>query len=954
MLRNQAIPLVPLALALASCADLPPFERGVCGNGVVEPERGEDCDSFAPEGLSCGAAGDARVACRYTCSSSGPGCPEGWACGGDGLCRYASGSFESGALGGRFLGEVEHLSSGDFDGDGRTDLFALTRGAVSLRYGSAEGLTGEFDLPFPSVGAPAVADLDEDGRADVVVPQSEGLVILRGEVDRSLHPVPSPFVQVELPDTQLRAIPVLSRRFVGESFLVVAATSQGMCLSLTTEIDDCATAGQRATVIAFQGADPEPRLGWARRFVTGSAGSVELIAVAVAGEQRAHLVEVSGCAPEQAATCVEGVRRVRTLPALDFRAELPALALRFIHADGRVMLADHDGDGLPDLLIGVRYSGALPGDLAGTGPLPDGGVLVALGTPEGFAAPRLEPVFHRLAYSAPGVEGRLFGSSWPLAGGQLAGDARADYVGAAGVFLRGDDGLVWIGGPSLGVWAEAVVGDLNRDGLADVAASFQEVEGIDFLQGTGYPALNPTLIGTRGRARVLRTGDFDGDLVFDLAFVDDVALPASPGGEERVETRVKVSFGNLQGPPGAPVDIGPLPGVVELVPALYTNGDLIWDLLVHAEEPNSARTSMAMLAGTTRRRMFSTLVPPPAEGAAGALDSLANPTLGVMAGRFEPGGVATDIVTVRRRDQWLFSGTGDVSFPSDRMNRLDLEADCPQLEPRLDPTCAAATTGRLHPSDPAESVVAFESMAGCGMEGDRARLTVLRIVPPAGEGKVQCWSTEVAPLPGGIPTQARLVDLDGAGQPELVVVYGFGEVAGGRSAVARPGAALAPTAREASGLAVYWNLGGPDFDRDPGVEPGPGESPASYAASEVVQAGDYADGGHVESTPVFGAPNRAVEGLVPGFLAVSPIAADEDPELELLVLTTEGLFVMDFSGNPEVPRLRLLRWGAFDRTDRLHTADVDGDGLPDVVLGRGASFEVILSVPHDRARGRAP
>src|SRR5262249_44884093 len=79
-----------LAIVLAACADLPPAVPTTCGHGVLEPERGEDCDGAAsPVAGTCGAPGTLHE-CRYLCA---PSCPAGWGCEPTGICRPATGAF---------------------------------------------------------------------------------------------------------------------------------------------------------------------------------------------------------------------------------------------------------------------------------------------------------------------------------------------------------------------------------------------------------------------------------------------------------------------------------------------------------------------------------------------------------------------------------------------------------------------------------------------------------------------------------------------------------------------------------------------------------------------------------------------------------------------------------------------------------------------------------------------
>src|SRR5437588_7456632 len=120
-MRGALILLGPCLLALA-CADLKPLARDVCGNGIVEPDHGEDCDLY-PAGR-CGQPG-ATAQCRYLCSNgpSAMACPGDFGCGADGVCRRASGDYEFGPV--IRQDPTQRLVGGDFDGDGRPDLVTI-------------------------------------------------------------------------------------------------------------------------------------------------------------------------------------------------------------------------------------------------------------------------------------------------------------------------------------------------------------------------------------------------------------------------------------------------------------------------------------------------------------------------------------------------------------------------------------------------------------------------------------------------------------------------------------------------------------------------------------------------------------------------------------------------------------------------------------------------------------
>ena len=43
---TRHLSLAAVVLAALACQDLPRIDRGRCGNLIVEPEAGEDCDGF--------------------------------------------------------------------------------------------------------------------------------------------------------------------------------------------------------------------------------------------------------------------------------------------------------------------------------------------------------------------------------------------------------------------------------------------------------------------------------------------------------------------------------------------------------------------------------------------------------------------------------------------------------------------------------------------------------------------------------------------------------------------------------------------------------------------------------------------------------------------------------------------------------------------------------------------
>lgn len=179
--------VIALCTFAAGCTDLQPLVRGACGNGVIEPEFGEDCDG--PTDARCGAASDPVQACRRLCDlDAATLCAAGAACGGDGICHQASGSFSS--VSERSWSATDTLVI-DSNGDGAPDLVGVSSQRVDLALGFGDGAFATTTT-FPGqyvTGAPAVGDPTGDGLPDVIIPTPIGVVTMAGDFFDGLVPV---------------------------------------------------------------------------------------------------------------------------------------------------------------------------------------------------------------------------------------------------------------------------------------------------------------------------------------------------------------------------------------------------------------------------------------------------------------------------------------------------------------------------------------------------------------------------------------------------------------------------------------------------------------------------------------------------------------------------------------------------------------------------------------------
>jgi hypothetical protein len=160
-------------------------------------------------------------------------------------------------------------------------------------------------------------------------------------------------------------------------------------------------------------------------------------------------------------------------------------------------------------------------------------------------------------------------------------------------------------------WTQAIVGDVNGDGLLDVVVNDGTASGITILRNSGEDLLNPFNVATASTVRTAAVGDFDGDGIDDVA-IAQVGDTTTIAGSALTTTldQVSIVFGTSSGPPSDPAPIGTVEGVSQILPAyeIATNGDYVQSPFVVGVNPPAAptanqTTSVILFAGNTARQI---------------------------------------------------------------------------------------------------------------------------------------------------------------------------------------------------------------------------------------------------------------------------------------------------------------------------------------------------------------
>lgn len=992
-MKRSLLALAILAAPLG-CANLTVYEDEGCGNLVINLD--EDCDTETPyvDG-TCAAPGETH-ACFFTCTygAEEPGCPsqDFWMCGPDNRCRRPSGDFDLQL--GAATSFVENFAIGDVDGDSVPDLIGSDGIDVSVLYGNGDGVFSDGftkQIP-PPTGALTFGRLDGDALLDMLVPISFGFFTLKGTDARTLEPYN--YAPFGIPSTN--GMPPDAIRVVAMQAMPVCefqgATFPDPAVEHLIIVDQFMTFAEiRDPMVA----EPTPPMQTAKD-LAGSPATAFLdgdfvtdVAMTFKGAREVHFFTASGVYDPECADdpMMAGPLRPEpyvAVPGGPGDGNAVVLPPGYVAAAKGVEFLDMDNDDDLDLVIAATTDageeGELPGYVLWSPNLGDG-TFEPVALPVPFFCDRYQGL-----YEEPEEQECAHYAPWPLATGDFDGDGWIDYVFNDQVVLSNFDlppnTPVGPGPPppldepaeepflEVGVtvgeveWDEAVVLDLNGDGALDIAASSSEARGIDIFLNADNPILpgffNPFRLHTDEPVRNLRVGDFDGDLLSDVAFLQ--------GNPDIGRDRVAVIYGSVSGGPSQVVDMGEVGRVqsMDRTSVLISPGgfDLIDDLMYVAtpyvrdddmdgmggmggmspllggngEDDGGPPPALALMFGDSSRTMVSPFFLEiddedvyPVIGLPGQFGNLDDPPeensdpqdavlvySRVPVGNTDPASFIALMVGV--------GNDGDLKFSPEQLGAL------PRLS-EFHTGCARWVSGSVR-ANARDVIIGVDNGPDCGDEDEAAPANRILIAGgfealiPAGNprpfdppldisnpGDIDWYIVTLSgDLIGNAQHEVRrvqLANMDGDDDLDLVVVLGADE--------------------DSSGVVVVlWNE-------------------ENCGANQVFCAED--------ATPV-------TELYEPGqmmpsddvILDAAPMQSDDRAEPELMIITNEEVWIGRFEIDENSSTRTYTDWRSRsygggpveeELDGALRTADINGDGLIDVVANTQDRLRVLLQREHE-------
>ncbi|MCX5742085.1 MAG: VCBS repeat-containing protein, partial [Proteobacteria bacterium] len=612
------------------CSDFSAIDRGVCGNGLLDP--GEDCDSSA---ASCSS-------CSITCDLTA--CPSGFTCGVDQLCHAPGGRLTTDSIPSPYA--VDEMRITDIDEDGIGDVLGVSRTALDVRYGDATGSLVDGDRVLTPIqgGVPGFADIDGDGALDVGFGTSDGVVVYTSPFGK-LSPL-SIRQQIGVDGVQIASLFTINPAYFG---FIVAYDQPGPSFHKLEMLISSSVAGGGVigatgglggmTVQQLCGGKLTDADFVPDRVETYVASTFEVATIPVITDLVVTFTGGSATGPKTCATAVHiNLFEANPGDVVKFH-DITPLTL----PNDRVTLARLDAN------VANPCPALVVPDLASNRVLTWPAAEVGGATPHCTVGAMVPFTFSNVVPSTPSSDAQVIGSValdppvvFPVFGGTDLTFGRDAIVMFDGIYapIANTTQFARIYRTTRPARRMAT-GDFDGDGDVDLVTTNDGEDDLDVLYRSDY-SFQQLRVDSAGQITHVLTGDFDGNAIADIAYVEPVLgherLMIAYGTNQRidpsieVETFKHVTFMSLVGFGGS-----------------LDQTNVIDDIIV-VDQPAAHETYLTLLSGSLQRTMLSYFDPRSTTikvmGAPDRIVSAEASLVGVVFGRFTGGAVVAAVLGI--------------------------------------------------------------------------------------------------------------------------------------------------------------------------------------------------------------------------------------------------------------------------------------------------------------------